>query len=440
MPVYGPQQSNLTKPLKNNDFSARSLLLPILMTGVALGAGTAFGKAEDPGDKQLSINTRLNPAYDPQGIRVGDFIFSPSVSNSYKYNDNVYATELNRMHDFIYTVKPELRVRSDFVRHAFDASLYMERGMYRDIKSENYSDYGANMNARFDVTGQTNIPLKLSYTRQHVRRGGPDERTATDPTFYQLFDGSMGLIHEGQRLAMKIITTVQRYIYDNTVGLAGTIDNGDRDRNEYSLYASLGMNSEAIFAPFVYGNILKVDYDRAFDNNNLDRDAMQYEAGVGTIINFSDVTSASFTLGRLHRTAEDPTLSDIGDFTYGVNFKWEPSPLASLLLSGDRTIKESTIDGVSGSIASSLRVNVDYELFPNLIVSPSAGLVERDYQGPAGGRTVTTDAGLQFTYKMNQNLWLTTTYQYTNQDEKEPAPDLTSYKSNLYGVSLKLQF
>ena len=439
MPIFGQPSQSKYNYLKNNNFSDKSLLLAVLAASVAISAGNAYGKGGFA-NTQRSLSTRVNPAYEPQGLRAGDYILHSSITNGLVYNDNIYATEQDRKHDWLYRVNPEFSVRSDFIRHQFDAGFSFERGLYRDISEENYSDYTGFLNGRIDLTGQTNIPLTLSYTRQHVRRGAPDERRALSPTFYQLWDGTMGLVHEGQRLALKVIAGLKRMIFDNTVGSLGTIDNGDRDRSEYTLNTTFGFSPDMVFAPFLYSNLLMVDYDRAFDNNGLNRDSTQYEAGVGTIVNFSDITSATFTIGRLHRSPDDPTLDDINDFTYGVDLKWEPSTLATFRLSGDRSVQESTLPGVSNSVSSSLRLAMDYELFPNLIVSPSAGISEKDYKGTAGGRSVTKDGELKFSYKMNQNLWIDASYQYTKQKEKEAAPDLESYKNNIYGVSLKLQF
>lgn len=442
MPYYGPQNPHICKPLKNNRFSGRAVLIPAVVASLATGATVALAQSkarEDYADKQLSITTRQNPAYDPQGLRMGDFTLFPSLTTGIVYDDNIYKNDDIKEGDLLYRSQAGFTLKSDFIRHALNIGASYENGTYRNLTGENYDDYSANIGARIDLTGQTSVPLSLSYMRDHVRRGSPDDIIADEPTYFSLWNATMGVVQQGHRLAMKVLADVRRYVFDNVKGLVNR-DNGDRDRNEYNLYTSVGMSPEAFFAPFVYSNILKVDYDRGLDENGFNRDAMQYEAGVGTIVNFSDVTSASFTVGRLERRADDPQFKDFGDFSYGVNLKWEPSTLASFLLSGDRTVKESIRSGVTASLSSSLRLTMDYEMFPNLIVRPSAAISENEYEGDVGGRTVTKGGGVQLTYKMNQNFWLTTSYQYTKQDEKEPGPGLQSYKDNTYGVSLKLQF
>lgn len=412
----------------------------VVIAGIWAGHAVAQTQTKDPGKQQLSITTRQNPAYDPQGIQLGSFVISPGITAGATYNDNVYARDRNPVEDVLFTIRPDLNIRSDFARHELQARLFLEQGEYRKTTDENYTDYGVSIGGRLDVTGQTAIPFNASYTRNHERRGSPEDRNSTEPTVFNLWQASTGIARSGQVIATKFIATVRRYVYESTKNAFGTVDNSDRDRNDYNLYASVGMNPDVVFAPFLYGNISKIDYDSDLDSNGQNRDAMEYEAGVGTIINFSDVTSASFTVGHLERHVDDPALSDLSGMTYGVNVKWEPSTLASFTLSGERNLEETTLSGSTASINSSLRLAMDYEMFPNLILQPSAGILERDYNGPAAGRTLTADAGLQFTYKMNQNLWFTGLYRYTKQDEKEESPDLTAYEANTYNLSLKLQF
>lgn len=400
----------------------------------------AMANVKTPADENLSINTRYNPEYDPQGIPFKGFTLYPSITNAVKYSDNVYASSVNEMHDYLFTVRPELNIKSDFERHALDASFFAEKAYYHDITSEDYKDYGGRIDAKVEVLADLSIPISASYKKDHVRRGSPDEQASTEPTPYHTFESTFGIVHQGQKIAAKVIAGLRRYMFDNTVGLAGTVDNGDRDRNEYSLYTSVGMSDEAILAPYIYTDLRSIDYDRTIDDNGFNRDAFQYEAGVGTILNISDITKMSFNVGYLNRSMEDRQFSDINAMTYGVKVMWEPSTLASFLLEGNRTVQESTLDNVSSSIDSSLRLSANYELFPNLLIQPSAGIIERDYEGANGGRLLTTDGTMQVLYKMNRNIWLSMAYQYINQDEKDPSPDLESYDSNNYWVSLRFQF
>ncbi len=431
---------NIFKRLRSSAMPTRAIGSALLFMTLAYGSSAAFSQIRTPNDEKLSIRTRANPAYDPNGIRLGSFVLSPSITNSLKYTDNVYATDIDKVHDFIYEIKPGVSIKSDFVRHQISAGFSAERGLYRDITGENYTDYSAKLGGRLDVTGNTSIPLSVSYDRSHYRRGSLDDTNSISPTIFDLYQATAGLVHSGQRLAMKAIANFKRYAFENDRTDTRFIDNRDRDRDEYSLYSSIGMPEEGYFAPFVYSNLKTIEYDLDFDSNGLNRDSDEYEFGVGTIINFSNITKAAFNIGYLNRTFSDNKVQDIGDFTYGINFSWEPSPLMMVLLEGNRTTRE-TFDTVSpAAIATDLRLTVDYELFPNVFLNPNMGFMQQDYEGI--DKVITQyNAGLTGTYKINQNFWLSMNYKYITQDEDgEDINGTDAYDSNSYGLSLKMQF
>jgi hypothetical protein len=407
--------------------------------GVA-SAALAQQLHQTPGDEKLSIRTRMNPAYDPSGVRVGDFTFSPSITNSLRYNDNVYATNAGKVQDFIYAVRPELSIKSDFVRHQISAGFSAERGLYRDITSENYTDYSASLGGRIDVTGQTSVPMDFSYQRAHYLRGSPDERSSSRPTVFDLFKAGTGIIHKGQTLVMKILADAQRYIFKDSETESETIDNSDRDRDELSLYTSVGFSEEGYFAPYIYSNLKDISYASSGDRQGFSRDSNEYEIGVGTIASISEITRASFNIGYLNRDMSDRNFEDIGALTYGFNLAWEPSPLVMFLLEGNRTTQESVLSGASASVVSDIGLTMDYELFPNVFLYPAVRYQEREYEGI--DKVVTSyRAGINGTYKMNQNLWLSLSYGYiTQEDEGEDTDGEDAYDSNTYGLSLKLQF
>jgi hypothetical protein len=257
---------------------------------------------------------------------------------------------------------------------------------------------------------------------------------------FDLFQTSAGLVHRGQRLAMKAIADFKRYIFENDRTETGFIDNAERNRDEYSLYGSIGMSEEGYIAPFIYSNLKSISYEINSDRNGLNRDSDEYELGVGSIINFSDITKAAFNIGYLNRSFADNNLEDIGDLTYGINFSWEPSPLMMIVLEGNRTTRETFNTLSSASLATDLRLTVDYELFPNVFLKPNMGYLKEDYEGI--DKILTGyNAGLTGTYKINQNFWLSMNYKYITQDEEgADAEGDDTYDSNTYGLSLKMQF
>lgn len=442
MPTVVRKRSKSYKILKNNAFLPKSIGSAFAFLTLVTYAGPAWSNVKSPGDEKLSILTRYNPSYDPEGLRVGNLIVHSGISSSTQYNDNVYATNVNKMHDMLFTIKPQLSVRSDFARHEITASVSAERGLYHDLTSENFTNYSALVSGRVDIGAQTSLPITASYIRDHIRRGSPDDRASKEPTVYKVMDSTIGLVNKGQTLALKAIADVKRVLYDDAKGISGTIDNGDQNRNEYSLYTSIGMAEEALFAPYIYSNVKKISYMREADNNGFQRDSDEYEVGVGSFIHISNITRASFNIGYLNRDMSDSRFSNIGTYTYGMNLIWEPSTLAAFILKGNRTVDESIVSGAAASISSTADLSMNYELFPNVTLIPSIGYQKHDYQDI--DRTVESiSTGLEMTYKLNPNVWLSSSYKYMNQynvDGSSSDDDDDKFDNNIYSLSLNLQF
>lgn len=439
MTYFVKHKTKSANTLNKNAFYAKSTVSTCLFLTLMTPSCVTWANVKTPGEENLSLLTPYHPEYEPQGLRVNDFIFSPSISTGTEYNDNVYATKVAQMHDYFFKIKPALNVRSDFVRHEISASISAERGLYHDLTGENYTDYSSMISGRLDITGNTSLPITASYDKLHERRGSPDDRAAAEPTKYDLAQTTLGIINQGQTLALKALAGLKRYIYKNGVGASGTIDNGDRNHDEYSLYTSIGAAEEAVFSPYLYSNVKQISYDRKVDNSGFGRNSMEYETGVGTLIHISDITRASFNVGYLNRNMDDATFSDISTFTYGLNLLWKPSTLASFLLEGKRSIEETTIAGSAATVNSSVKLSMNYELFPNIILTPSVSFLEQDYQEI--NKTIEgLTSGLGMTYKLNPNIWLTGSYQYTNQNESGSFGNSDEYNSNTYNLSLNLQF
>ena len=396
--------------------------------------------ALNPGNDVLSVLFRTNPAYDPIGVRLGDFVFSAALDTGLSFTDNVYATDNNAQEDFIRTLSPRLGIKSDFHRHALSLSASAEQGRYHKNPGEDYEDYFAGISARLDIGGQTNVPLALSYQRDHYQRDFPEGRAGVEPTIFDLWTASAGLVHRGARFAAKMLVNLRDYTFGTDSNPPGDSGGDERDRKEYNLYASLGASEDTFLSPFLYSDFTDISYDRTSASGR-DRSAKNLEAGAGAILNFSDITQASFTAGYLNRTYESGDFEDLSDLAFGINLVWQPSTLAAFTFTGKRTAEETIQSGASSAIRTTLTLGAKYELFPNFFIDPSIGYQERAYEGI--DRTIESmNTGLSMTYKINRNVWLNGGYQYTVQKEegRDQGVDSDDFTRNVYNLSLKLQF
>lgn len=390
-------------------------------------------------ERELSVRTRTTPSYDPQHLRFGEFILAPSVEVFSKSSDNIYLTSRNQESDIVNIVRPELVVRSDFERHKLNTDFYYEDGKYRKIGEEDYQDYGASLDGSYDFYQGVSIPVKLGYQQDHSRREDPEDRRSIDPTVFKVTNGQTGFVINGHSLNVNMRTGFQSFAFDDTTSLTGTpIDNSDRDRTTWTNFASVGFPEEAILAPYLYAMHKKTSYDQTVDNFGISRDSHDMEGGVGTIVNFSDVTKSTFQVGRVKREFDSSTLDPISAYTYLLNLSWEPSALMAFSLSGQRQIKE-TATIASAKIESSLILSMLYELAPNVMVQPKLAYINRDYKQSTDYKTIDYEAGIGTVYKLNPNIWTTLEYKYRTEDATGSAVTSGGYNDNAITFSLKFQ-
>ena len=121
--------------------------MPRLLAVVTGAVATllAYGADGQEPDPNVPVTARPRPDYDPLGIRAGGFLIYPSTSVSGSYNDNILATNDDEEDDFIFTVSPEIAVRSNFPRHSFNFAVRSDVGRYVDHTDEDFWDFGAAM-------------------------------------------------------------------------------------------------------------------------------------------------------------------------------------------------------------------------------------------------------------------------------------------------------
>ena len=124
--------------------------------------------AAPPGQSALaqSVVLRIRPDYRPLGIHVGGFLVFPKLEIGEKYDDNIRATQHNRLDDFGTTIAPSIAAESTWSRHALGLQAFGVFQQFAEHSSENASEGGVNLTGRLDMTEQDFLSGFLSYSHQ----------------------------------------------------------------------------------------------------------------------------------------------------------------------------------------------------------------------------------------------------------------------------------
>ena len=77
---------------------------------------------------------------------------------------------------------------------------------------------------------------------------------------------------------------------------------------------------------------------------------------------------------------DDPTRDDIETYTYSTKLFWDPTPLVSVSLFGDRDVSISSEFGSSSTVVSTLNARIDYEFRRNIILSALGSYEWTEYE------------------------------------------------------------
>jgi hypothetical protein len=91
----------------------------MLVTTALCAPGVASAQQEGEPERNVKVQDRPRPDYDPIGIRAGSFFFYPSVGLQGLYDSNVLAVDDDEEDDLAAILTPRLQVKSNFSRHSW---------------------------------------------------------------------------------------------------------------------------------------------------------------------------------------------------------------------------------------------------------------------------------------------------------------------------------
>lgn len=389
-------------------------------------------------DNLVSVFDRAHPDYDPIGIRTSSFVIHPSLEIEERFDDNIYATESNTEEDFITVIKPVIDISSKWSKHEVNLILEGEFGFYLDNEDENYEDYKAEFNTRFDILRDTYIKSTFLYARRHEERGFPESASnAVEPIEYGDFLASLGFVHSPGKFSFEINTDFRNLDFDDGMSaIPSVIDQDIRDRNEYGGYVNFGYEFIPNYKAFVeIGGSIR-EYDQAASSV---KDSEGYYILGGTEINISGKAKGRVYAGYMSRDYDSSTYENIDGIKAGGELLWNITQLTSLIAEASRSIEETFLTTYSGYTLTEADLTLEHELKRNILLAASVGWDNYDYKGtPTPERNDDLIyAGVEAKYLINRNFSAGVGYEYENRNSNIVGDD---YDKNVFLISAKAAF
>jgi hypothetical protein len=369
-------------------------------------SGTALCSVAQAQDipPNVGVADRNRPAFDAIGLRAGSLLIYPSVTGRAEYDDNVLASSAGKRGDKIFYLEPEVRIRSDLARHAFDVKGYYHRSFHAKLDTEDASEYGANGRGVVDVTRRTRIRVMGSAERNAENRSNLGSFTGSRTRVkFDRYAGSAGLEQEVGDFILLGRGEYRRIRYmDTTDPLGNPIDLSFRNLKVRTATGQVSYRLRSGTSAFVRVQGEKRTYDLrpgdpGFDPITLtDRSAKGLRAEAGLGLELTSLIYGNIRLGYLKQNYADSKLRDVDGLSYGADILWNITPLTSFKLTAERAVDETSSQTTAGNLRSEFTADVDHELLRNLIltvgtryarISP-AGLSpkSREYEARFGAR------------------------------------------------------
>ncbi|MDE2006800.1 MAG: outer membrane beta-barrel protein [Rhodospirillales bacterium] len=357
-------------------------------------------------------NTRTQPSPVETGFQLGSFTLYPTIEAGTFYDSNIYATSSGHVSDLVGTVSPNIAIQSNWSRHAFYAEAGTDLTGYWTHGSENTVDWHALAEGRIDAGKATRIVLGAITLQEHEDRSSPDAVEGLTPTPYWETNVYGGVIHRFGDFNLRVGGAFQHLTFGNVQSLHGEINNHDRDRNRYTVGATLRDDANPGFRPFVEALGDFRVYRQTPDDFGFDRNSNGFRAGVGALFRFSPQLSGEIFLGGMRREYADARFKPVTAVAADGYLRWQAGSGTALVVFFDRSIEETTLVDSPAYIYSVVGGRIEQELLPKLTGFLRFAFARSDFQQVSRWDNE-IDASVGVRYYVTDNTYVGVDYRYT---------------------------
>jgi len=387
--------------LKSSEKKATLLSALVLTSPVCLAANTT-----DQGIKS--------------GYFVNDFRIRPSVAISQIYDDNIFATDIQRESDFITIISPRLNIDSMWDEHSLRFKLGANLARYAEYDAENYNDYWIALDGKYDLSEVTAVFGGLGYSSKHENRDSPDAASdGISPTTFESRNASVGIKTAYQNTTYRIGMTYEHLDFDDVfTDSGGSVINDDRDRELFGLGIRATHRLDETLD--IYAQLLldRLDYDLSTDIDGFDKDSEGYRFAVGYKKDHGNGNKSEAYLGTINQDYDDSRFDSIDTFDFGGQLTLQPSSKSRLTAGLLRTLNETTVTGSSSYLHTAFTSKLDYKISQRLIPHLKLGYAESVFKNSDREDTILSgEAAIK--YYLARNASLTAGYRYIDRDSND---------------------
>ena len=379
----------------------------LLIMCIALSNTAGAQETEYVGDDPKPV-----PSEQADGIQLGSFLVLPEAAVTQMYDSNIFATRDNEVDDTLTILYPNLSAKSTWDKHELELSAGGAFAQYYSNNDEDYNDYWADLDGRYDISAQANLFGGAGLSSRHEDRSAPDDNLAgKKPTTYDSIHAHGGISHQFKRATQRLGGTFERLDFENVSNL----NNDDRDRDLLGAGARVTYDINRRYDVFLQGVLDKRDYDEQPDDNGYRRDSDGYHATAGVKVRFSNRLKGEAEIGRLRQNYDDSRFSTVTKPDFGGRLSWLASRRTYVSARLDRSLEETTLSGASSYLYTALSADLNHRFTSRLRLTADMAVGREDYQDIHREDDVYSGQ-VSLRYFLDPRLYLGAGYRVTSRD------------------------
>jgi hypothetical protein len=334
--------------------------------------------------KKRKAHSEPEDPYAALGVRASGFTLFPAIELIGGYDTNP-AHSSGGKGASLYTVAPELRLKSNWSRHEITGEL---RGNYTGYSPDSTPtlsrpNVNGKLDGRIDVTSDTRVDLGSRVLVSTDNPGSPNLQAglARLPIF-TTFGGDVGVGQRFNHLDLSLKGDFERTVYQDSQLTDGTTaSNEDR---QYSQYTGKARAAYEIFPgvkPFVEVDTDTRVHDLNTDSYGYQRNSRGLTGLFGSTFDLRGTLTGEVAVGYTQRTYEDARLDKLSGLIGNASLVWTANALTTVKLTATSSIGESTIPGVAGVLSRDVALQIDHAFRRWLIGTLKLGFGLDSYKG-----------------------------------------------------------
>lgn len=372
---------------------------------------------------------------EPEGLRAGNYLIFPSIGAAVVFDNNIFASGVDRQSDIRSELTPTLTFKSQFPRHVLDLSLGGRIVNYLEHSDQDYASGFADLKGALHFDAAHTLSASLLGALEHEeRQDSTASQFAAGPVPVWHDRASVGITRDVGRLYGTLSGAYETWSFQNVAATTGgTLDQSFRDTDVYSGQLRAGYRISPGFDAVARGRVLRVLNE---GDGRVSRTATGYELVAGLAMETSPLLRWQLVGGWGWRDFDQTNLSDLQSMLAEGQMQWLVSQRLTFYATLGRTISDQVAANGGGLVESKAEARLEYELWHNLVLSLAGVAALEEFKGVSRTDHVYSGkAGVE--YWANKNWLFTFAYEHQVRDSSDDAFAMSRDKVS---IGAKLRF